>query len=161
MFFKNWSKRCLTQLKDFFGVKKPLELLLNPQLRHEQKKAVGAKRKYFKDMFDRINQSKAYQGFFSSMWYSAMPCFDVKGLTAEKDGHRSILKYCEWKEKRIPCSALFTTFPTGRNLSKENSYHTSLLPAIAKQKAKYLHKLILSLICFINNWLVSLTSILQ
>ena len=104
-------------VKRLFSVfKKPLELLLNPQLRHEQKKAIGAKRKYFKDMFDRINQSKAYQGFFSSMWYSAMPCFDVKGVTSEKNGEYSVLKYCQWKGKPVSCSAIFTTFPTDRGM---------------------------------------------
>ena len=85
-------------------------------MHHEQKKAVSAKRKYFKSMFQRINQSQAYKGFFSSMWYSNMPCFDIKGVTAERDGRRSLLRHCSWKEKTIPCSALFTTFPTDRGM---------------------------------------------
>jgi len=66
-----------------------LDLILNPSLFPEQKKGISAKKKYFKKMFDRLDQSLAYPGFFSSMWYSTLPCFDVKGVTAEKEGSRS------------------------------------------------------------------------
>jgi hypothetical protein len=34
---------------------------------------------------------------------------DVKG----KNG---LLKYCQWKGKEIPCSAIFTTFPTDKGM---------------------------------------------
>jgi hypothetical protein len=67
-------------------------------------------------MFNRLNQVESYRGFFSSMWYSTLPCFDVKGVTAEKDGKRSLLKQCSWKGTTIPCAALFTSFPTDRGM---------------------------------------------
>ena len=34
----------------------------------------------------------AYKGIFSTLWYSTLPCFDLKGLTAQDDGHKSLLK---------------------------------------------------------------------
>ena len=37
-------------------------------------------------------------------------------MTAEHDGERSILKYCEWKGEPISCASIFDTFPTDRGL---------------------------------------------
>ena len=37
-------------------------------------------------------------------------------MTAEHDGERSILKYCEWKGESISCASIFDTFPTDRGL---------------------------------------------
>lgn len=91
-------------------------MLLNPSLYNVQMKAIQTKRKYFKDMFVRLDQTVGYPGFFSSMWYSTLPCFDIKGVTAEEDGTRSLLRYCEWKGTPISCAAIFNTFPTDRGM---------------------------------------------
>ena len=32
------------------------------------------------------------------------------------DGEWSVLKECKWKGVKIPCSAIFTTFPTDRGM---------------------------------------------
>jgi hypothetical protein len=37
-------------------------------------------------------------------------------LTSETDGEKSILRYCEWKGEPVPCSAIFTTFPTDKGM---------------------------------------------
>ena len=67
-------------------------------------------------MFKKLNQTTAYNSIFSNLWYSTLPCFDTKGMTANKDGERSVLKYCEWKGMQIPCSAIFTTFPSDQGM---------------------------------------------
>ena len=90
--------------------------MLNPILFQQQNKAIQAKSKYFKQMFDRLDQSGSYQGFFSSMWYSTLPCFDVQGVTAQSDGTSALLKYCEWKGTPMSCAAIFNTFPTDRGM---------------------------------------------
>jgi len=40
-------------------------------------------------------------------------------------GERAILRYCEWKGLRIPCSAIFKTFPTGELLDVIGLYWLS------------------------------------
>ncbi len=40
----------------------------------------------------------------------------LQGVTAEKDGDNSFLKYCEWKGVSVPCAAIFKTFPTERGI---------------------------------------------
>ena len=60
--------------------------------------------------------SALYKSFFSTLWYTSLPCFDLKGITSEKDGQRSILKFCKWNGLALPCSAIFSTFPTERGM---------------------------------------------
>ena len=64
----------------------------------------------------RLNQTEAFKTIFSILWYEKLPCFDVSGITADKENEKSILKSCKWKGVNIPCSKIFTTFPTDRGM---------------------------------------------
>jgi len=48
-------------------------------------------------MFNRLDTSVAFPSLFSTLWYATLPCFDVEGVTAEKEGQRAILRFCSWK----------------------------------------------------------------
>jgi amiloride-sensitive sodium channel len=39
-----------------------------------------------------------------------------KGISAQNDNDQSLLKYCEWKGLEIPCSEIFTSFPTDQGM---------------------------------------------
>jgi hypothetical protein len=43
----------------------------------------------YKDIFQRLDQTRAFQGLFSTLWYAPLPCFDSKGMTANKEGEKS------------------------------------------------------------------------
>jgi hypothetical protein len=45
-------------------------------------------KRYFVDMFKRLNQTEAYYSLFSSLWHSSLPCYDVKKVTANANGFR-------------------------------------------------------------------------
>ncbi len=94
----------------------PLDLLLDPSQQAKKLIAVAQKRNDYKSIFRRLNQTAAYRSILSSLWYATLPCFDVRGVTADADGDRAVLKYCEWKGSPISCSAIFTTFPTDRGM---------------------------------------------
>jgi hypothetical protein len=64
----------------------------------------------------KVDMSAWYEGLFKILWYTQLPCFDVKGVTSRFAGQRSLLKQCKWKGATIPCSAIFTTFPTDRGM---------------------------------------------
>jgi amiloride-sensitive sodium channel len=96
--------------------KSTLDFLLDPKYNAFKKQAVALKEKNIKKQYKKLNQTMAFEAIFSNMWYSSLPCFDVKGITAESDGEKSILKYCEWKGIEIPCSAIFTKFPTDQGM---------------------------------------------
>ncbi len=57
-----------------------------------------------------------FEPLFKILWYSQLPCFDVKGVTSKFAGHRSLLKKCLWKGQKVACSAIFDTFPTDRGM---------------------------------------------
>ncbi len=59
---------------------------------------------------------KAFNSFFTFFWYTTLPCFDVKGLTAEENGQKALLKYCMWKGKKLPCSSIFKKVTTDQGM---------------------------------------------
>ena len=70
---------------------------------------------------------------FSILWYSKLPCFDVKEKTSEFNGEASLLRLCKWKGKKIPCSKIFKKVTTDQgvccafNMKKaETSFRPSL-----------------------------------
>ena len=63
-----------------------------------------------------INMKAAYKNIFSALWYTSLPCFDLKDLSTNYTAGRSILRHCEWKGQIIPCSAIFQTFPTDKGM---------------------------------------------
>jgi hypothetical protein len=46
------------------------------------------------------------------LWFSSLPCFDIKDYTAEANEDNAMLKKCYWKSKPISCLAIFSTTPT-------------------------------------------------
>ena len=93
-----------------------LDLLLDPKKKLAFKKAVAQKKADFKEIFDRLDLKSSFPSMFSILWYSTLPCHDVRGVTSKVDGERSVLKLCSWKGKRLPCSSIFTKFPTDQGL---------------------------------------------
>ena len=99
-----------------FQKKNTFDLIFDPSLISELQIAVAKKKKEYKDILLRIDLKRAYEGLFSLLYSANLPCFDTKGITAEKDGDRGNLKYCEWKGKPMSCSAIFSTFPSDQGL---------------------------------------------
>jgi len=67
-------------------------------------------------MFKKINKTTGIKGLFSLLWNSRLPCYDINGITSLKDGEKSMLKFCFWKGQKIPCAAIFSTFPTDQGM---------------------------------------------
>lgn len=68
------------------------------------------------DAFHGIDMEKSFKSLFELLWYTQLPCFDVRGITSENAGERSLLKQCRWKSKEVKCSAIFKMFPTDRGM---------------------------------------------
>ena len=60
--------------------------------------------------------TKAYQNLFEILWYSQLPCFDVKGITSVEKDQLSMIKRCYWRGEPMECSAIFKTTPTDRGM---------------------------------------------
>jgi amiloride-sensitive sodium channel len=93
-----------------------LSVLFNPVLYSQIKVNANLLKDSFQSIFNRINRTSAFEGIFSLLWYSALPCFDVNGITSVVEGEKSILKSCFWKGLRVPCASIFNTFPTDQGM---------------------------------------------
>ena len=58
----------------------------------------------------------SFRGFLSTLWHAKLPCFDTIGMSSEEEEERGILKSCTWKGESVPCSKIFTTFPTDQGM---------------------------------------------
>jgi len=98
-----------------FSNKPFYSMLLDKDLKLQYQQAITYKKAEIMDMVKRINMNEAYQSIFQSLWYSFIPCFDVRNVS-RRVYEMSLLRYCEWKGMPISCSAIFTTFPTDQGL---------------------------------------------
>ena len=74
-------------------------------------KLIEAEISSFKSNFKQIKKNNLQQ-ILEVLWYSYLPCVDVKGITSDKNGEKSVLKQCKWKGVEVPCSKIFKKFPT-------------------------------------------------
>ena len=62
------------------------------------------------------NLTVTIEPIFSTMWYSKLPCYDLRDITSDEDGEKSILKSCSWKGEDVPCSSIFKKVATDKGI---------------------------------------------
>ena len=92
------------------------ERMLNSSIKAMYEQNANLTIQKYKTNFEKLNKTTGLPAMFASLWYSTLPCFDVQNLTSQHEGDKSLLRYCEWKGESIPCSAIFTTFPTDQGM---------------------------------------------
>ena len=93
-----------------------LNVMLDPEKSPERlRKTKTARDRYYND-FGKMDMVKSYDKLLELLWYTRLPCFDVKGLTSEKVDELSFIKRCYWRGKMIKCSNIFVTRPTDRGM---------------------------------------------
>ena len=92
------------------------ELALNPAMKEEQQQQVQRTIDTYNEQFGKLDMEKAYEPLFELLWYSQMPCFDVKGMTSSFKDEISTIKRCYWKGQPINCASIFQKRPTDRGM---------------------------------------------
>ena len=92
-----------------------LEYAINPVFKKETESSSAQAIKNVHSTFDHMDE-KGYKSLFEILWYKQLPCFDVQGTTSDANHQHGMMKYCEWKGRKIPCSAIFQTSPTDRGM---------------------------------------------
>ena len=93
-----------------------LNVMLDPAKKSErERKNDEAKEKYNND-FGEMDMFKSYEKLLELLWYTRLPCFDVKGVTSEVEDEMSFVKRCYWRGKMTDCSQIFVTRPTDRGM---------------------------------------------
>ena len=93
-----------------------LDSVFIPARRQELDQNAARSRASFLENFRRMNLEKSYKSLFEILWYTQLPCFDVQDVTSKLKGQFALLKSCFWKGVDVPCSKIFTTFPTDRGM---------------------------------------------
>ena len=95
---------------------KTLNVMLDPSKSLYRKNKIKAAKKKYHDDFDKINISKTYNKLFELLWYTKLPCFDVKGITSQERDEMSVIKRCYWRGKMVDCASIFVTRSTDRGM---------------------------------------------
>ena len=89
---------------------------LDPAKSQERKEAVEKAKTQYNNEFGSMDLVKSYKSLFELLWYSQLPCFDVRNITSTHKDEMSLIKKCYWKEKQIDCTSIFFTRPTDRGM---------------------------------------------
>ena len=93
-----------------------IDLAINPAKKSERQSKIEKEIIKYKSIFGNIDMEQAYEHFFELLWYSKLPCFDIKNRTSTAIHQMSLLKKCFWKDSEISCAALFKAQPTDRGM---------------------------------------------
>ena len=94
-----------------------MNLQLDPSMETERLIEIeNAKHDYDEEFGSMEKTTTAIQNLFEILWYSQLPCFDIKDITSDIKDEMSVLKRCYWKDKLINCSSIFRTRPTDRGM---------------------------------------------
>ena len=69
------------------------EFLLDPTIKDVHNEAVKIPINQFKRIFAKLNKTVSISELFSALWYSTLPCFDLRGVTSETEGQKALLRY--------------------------------------------------------------------
>jgi hypothetical protein len=58
----------------------------------------------------------SFQNIFSVLWRSKTPCFALGDLGVKSNPGQTILSNCKWKGLDVPCSAIFSQFPSDKGI---------------------------------------------
>ena len=95
---------------------KKIGMTLDPGKEKEREAKIKQAIKNYDISFGSLDMEKSYKPLFELLWYSQMPCFDVKGITSSAKDELSFIKRCYWKNKPISCAAIFQKRPTDRGM---------------------------------------------
>ena len=83
---------------------------------HERSDAKALEKEKYDKNFGGMDLVASYENLFELLWYSQLPCFDIKNITSNSPGEASIIKKCYWKGKKMHCPSIFKTLPTDRGM---------------------------------------------
>ena len=94
----------------------PLELIFNPEKQGDRDVLINNAKKEYRDNYSGMDIKTSYNALFEILWYTQIPCFDVRKITSTEQHQHGMIKSCIWKGVRLPCSKLFTASPTDRGM---------------------------------------------
>ena len=82
--FFNQSEHTASATSDSDKKESIIDILLNPDNRKESEKNATKLFEYYKSVFGQMDKSISLASLFEVLWYSTLPCFDLKATTSMK-----------------------------------------------------------------------------
>ena len=110
---KNGNKNCKTSPGMSI-----LEKMLDPKKAEEREEARYEARKTHIEKFGNFDMQnkQASSKLFEILWYTQLPCFDIRDITSKVNDNIALLKRCYWKGEQVRCSLIFKMQPTDRGM---------------------------------------------
>ena len=106
---------CRAPPKTTKGIK-TLNLMFDPSKEEDRTTKVELTKEKYHEDFDPINLSKSYKKLFELLWYTRLPCFDVKDVTSKEKDEMSVIKRCYWRGRMVDCASIFVTRSTDHGM---------------------------------------------
>ena len=98
--------------------------MLDPSKAEERRQLIAEARERFYQDFGDLDYKVAYQSLFELLWYSQLPCFDIRNITSKEKDEMSLVKKCYWQDKEV-------SFEVFNLYSKVMTRKSQLLNALA------------------------------
>ena len=100
----------------YITISEQLDLQFDPIFQDEQSNGIQKKQNNITDMFRRLKFSQSFQNIYSILWNARNPCFETEEKGRKGGLGKPFLRDCQWKGIYMPCSAIFTSFPTDKGM---------------------------------------------
>ena len=115
IFHRNKREVSTTNADDSIGIQK-LNALLDPNDKVAKQEKIEKEKQKYNFNFGSMDIKKSYKSLFEVLWYSQLPCYDIKDITSSTKDQMSVIKRCFWKGKDVNCSSIFQKRPTDRGM---------------------------------------------
>ena len=93
-----------------------LNMMLDPSKTRAREKKVEVAQSEYNNHYGALDFAQSYKKLFELLWYSRLPCFDVKGRTSKQKDEMSVIKRCYWRGRMVDCASIFVTRSTDRGM---------------------------------------------
>jgi hypothetical protein len=91
-----------------------IDMLFDPVFQEDQQNSEVIETNKIIDTINILDFKSAYQSIITALWHTGMPCTDSESSIKSSD--LSVLKYCEWQGKKVPCADIFLPYPTDQGI---------------------------------------------
>jgi hypothetical protein len=91
-----------------------MDWIFDPVFQEDQNNDVTSMRNKLVNSVNGLDKKSSYPLVLSTLWNTGMPCSSSK--ESGKEENNIILKYCEWNGKQVPCTSIFSTYPTDQGM---------------------------------------------
>ena len=95
---------------------KALNLIFDPTKSEIRTQKINQVKAQYDYDFGQMDIEKSYEKLFELLWYTRLPCFDVKGITSKQKDEMSVIKRCYWRSQMVDCASVFVTRSTDRGM---------------------------------------------